>query len=1127
MPIKNTNTVVVAGAGAGKTYSLVHEYIYTLLGLDGSGEIKSPSSILAITFTDKAAAEMRARVSAKLLALATEDITHDPVKIRADELGLALPTAAQLEALAQELPAAPISTFHSFCGQLLRDYCVQANIDGNYSLLDPKEEASIMGNIATEVVLDALARDEEGVSSLVSRFLVGASGEGEGLSYFLVRIFQELGEHGVAAESINLAQIFSEQKKLVAEIYSSIDAFSSPNEGARLRLNDCQLALEKLLAAQENIEDEKDRELKVAQHFSAMRLALKGRFGNTDQRKNLVEAVVLLGSYLVAQVSFNDALVFKKLLVDFSRRISAYKDRRSAYGFGDLLARARKLLREDLLSRKAIKNSLSKILVDEFQDTSPVQEDLVSLLAENLNEERALQSHERAMGFVQLGENRLFIVGDPKQSIYGFRGADASLFGHSLNIITQNSAQCLATGKQETLSICRRSQKAVVDLVNIVAQATLPLSDDGVAFSAADQLSALREDLHKAGAIWQLACADTEELAKKLPQSLAMQIHHILNNRRDLVGGPELGQVNPGQIAILVRRIKSATPIIAALDKLGIASIMYGGDGFYQQPEIIDAIAALKLLLDSDDEMALLTVLRSNFILLPDSAFADIISQQVDWKKGLSFAAVQNFARSSLCSADLAARIDQFASLLSELRLLLHSHCVGTILKELMHRSSYLLRLTVDGHADQRYANIMKLIRLGRALKNDPFGHIERWWQMLAAPPKEAQASVKQNDDAVKIMTIHQSKGLEFKVVILTDIFSSPPSETDGILYDPSVGLALSALGRPINGCCPATTDEKLFAPTPIDLVRQRKKQRVEAEMSRLLYVAMTRARDALFIMDAVVAGEKVVERGLTLRKLLMLGREANKLGFDAYLPQIAVSAPEKVALAVSDLVPANAHANILADLASKVVVNTHHRRKIFASSLKLPEDTPIKSDKYEVSSTARLGSMAHLLIAAAWPEYEARQSMPVSELLLLLRCIQRSLGFNLCEETETMLHRVAITLAGPLKMLQQQAEYFSFEETLRYTINESTSIEGKADLIARSKSACYIVDFKSSAHAAKSSATYLQLSSYAEALRQVCDLPIYISPCLIGGSAELKWQLYDSSSKRSLLDAALPRQLY
>ncbi len=1114
------NTVVVAGAGAGKTYALVQEYISALLGFHDTKDRLHPSQILAVTFTEKAAAEMRTRVTSKLLQLARDKVFDDWIIERAQLFGVELPEASELRAISHSILSAPICTFHSFASQIIRDYAGAAQIDPEFSLLAPLDENDVALDMAEAVIIDALADGVDNVDRLVTRFQLRKFGDAKGLCDNLVSLYQQLSEHGMSPLEVqgNLAiseKVFGEDKeisRLIGQIKSAIGEFRQTKltGNALMRIEQVESALQILLSM---LHQEDDLEIKLSSAYKELRACVSGRFGNDELRQSLVKAIVSLGSYLCFVLTTRDAKTICFLLERFFARFDAYKTHFAVLGFGDLLKRARLILRENLSVRKSVQERFRRILVDEFQDTSPLQEDLVALLCEDSTQLTTLLPNERAMSKVFLKKDVLFVVGDPKQSIYGFRGADVQLFNHTLNTVTKGSAHQPATGQRTTLQLCRRSQGSAVELVNLVGRATLASPSDGVTFAAEDCLAALKPALGYAGAIWKADILSQHHKESAIADVLAAQVKKLISDEN----------ASLEDIVVLVRRVKSALPIVAALQRFGIAARIYGGEGFFARTEVIDILAALKLSVDEDDELATLTVLRSPFVAMSDADLVSILDSIEDWKGGVRFSQILAALEKANVGEDIKARMTAFAGLIRHLRAKFGEISVAQAIDRLLEEGQYGLAIAVEPDVDDRLANILKLRSMCIGFLSDGVRRIRQLWERLDNPPKESLAeNLDAEANAVRLMTIHQSKGLEYRFVILADTLSSDPNDTDDISFSPHVGLAVTNKGRPIAVCAPQTQDEKQYAPTPIDLVRQNKKKASESELARLLYVALTRAKERIFFMDVQVDGEKVTDRGVNLRRLLYQGRDLDPKRFDVlmpteiikpyesivnvYAPGVVMPAPKphlffeqptsKNRITASQISNSPRHCEPEAKQSSEL------QSDCVATSLTAPRHDENDKNKTPKTTTAKMGSLAHQLISAVGMQMTKQTSL--QEISIFLEATVRRLGLSpLDPEVSLIMDACQKTLEGFVMGLIEENYLLQFEAPI-YLEQDDSVLEGFADLVASHASKCLIIDFKSSAYTAKSAATHRQLSAYAAALQPRMQVPISFAACVIGETSSL-----------------------
>ena len=876
------NRVVVAGAGTGKTHALVLRYLEALLGLeDGSDDEvegergpRKPERILAITFTDKAASEMRARIQRRLAALlfavrSGDAAGLDPVEValmaRAHQRAVALGVPV-LEALRRSLATAPILTFHAFCARLLREHAIAAGLDPAFELLEPGEERRLLAETAEAAVLDALADPRRGpvVAELCARIGLRGFGERKGLVECLVGVHQTLAERGLAAEALPLAV---EPERAVAQVEEALVALAAAIDAVPAAT---ALAAERVARGREGLAavraawlgrridggrvdgspepgggddaEEGDAEARLASAFQTLQGAVAGGWGGArvaDARKALVASVDALGATLVDAWTAELPAAVRTLVSELSARAEREKDARGVLGFGDLLLQARRLLLQAPAVRTRVKRRFDRVLVDEYQDTSPAQEDILALLLEDTRESVVIPTGARPLEIVAPGPGRTFLVGDAKQSIYGFRGADPTVLLRALERV----------GAREELSVSRRSTRPVVELANLVAEHALPLGALGTDRAALVPLSAARGGEGPAGAHWTVDADSAPPQLLDLPTDEAEAALVALHLRALLARETR----KPRDVCVLVRRSRAATSMARALAAARIPSLVVGGDGFFQRPEVSDLISALALALDPTDELALVTVLRSPLAAVPDDQLLALYEALPGKARGLTWRRARVAAESPLVDPSVRERLRAFDEVLELARARLHHEPLCRALDALVEEGGYGACCAVEDDARLRLANVGKLRALCEVRDESAVVVLLRLVESLDELPQEGLATLDEAeegdaDGAVRIMTIHQAKGLEFPVVVLADASSGLRAESDDVLFDVDAGLAVTARGRPIAACEPDAPKDGARL-TAMQRVRQRLRQRGEAELARLLYVALTRARDQVFVV--------------------------------------------------------------------------------------------------------------------------------------------------------------------------------------------------------------------------------------------------------------------------------------
>ncbi len=1063
---RTPNVIVVAGAGAGKTRALVGEYVASLFGADLDGKVRSPHRVVAITFTDKAAAEMKSRVAGQLSEIARSRLIPEELSARLDEHGLPPLTPSDAEWLSRHLPGAPISTFHALCVSLLKgELALSAGIDPGFQLLDDADERLLLAETAEGVVLDRLSSGDKVVAELSARFQLRAPGSGFGFVSQLAGVYKSLSEQGKSAAELTPArtQKAAEARRKDAaqrlrEALSDLLA-ATEHSGDRFaieRMATLRTRAEMLFdALQHTGPDDEGRIVSAVERLRKEDRPF-GRGAVHDARLRFFGDLNELCAALIDVASAPQAEVVCSMLQQLEERVRRELDARGVLGFGDLLVRTRDLLRDDLAARARIKSRFDRVLVDEYQDTSPVQEDLVALLAETPDQAAPLQKGEQAMGSLRLAPGRLFVVGDPKQSIYGFRGADARIFAHTRDVLVEGTEAMPATGTRRNLAVNYRSEPAVLELVNLVSAHSLAEGPFGVPFNAEDRLVPHKRGGSVGGAMLKPLARDMDDADRAEAVMVARKIRDLLDETNPLGTGEKL---RPRDMAVLVRRIAPATDIAFALAHVGVPAHITGGAGFYTRPEITDAICALRLLTEPEDELATLALLRSAFVACPDD---DLVALT-----GLTPA--RRFCWAELCkdptklTGAVGDRLLHLDSIFKELRNRLADTPLRQIFDRLLDETGYLLTVGVTSDAVDRFANLEKLRGI---LSGDATPTIEKLYNTLDRPPKEGPASVFEPDaDAVRIMTIHQAKGLEFPVVFVADLGARPPPSFSNLAYDPDLGVAVSARGRTIS----ALDSRRHPVPTTMRTLSERAAQKEQAELARVLYVALTRAERRLYLV-----GEERDTEAMSLRRIIEQTKSRDPHAFERLLPS------ERV-----DVVPGPRRPLAARALSSENVPTTQAPKGPLRV---LPSDFGGRAHRGSRPIdiyAKRKGRVLHRLVARAF-EHGAPLDDSTS-LDAVLSAVARAEGQDShTPHGKEQVERARLTLEGPVKALVDDGYDLAFETPLSFslsTFDRPVVVSGVADLIARKGERSIILELKSSVTAARSESTWQQLSAYACAL--------------------------------------------
>ncbi|MCA1664312.1 MAG: UvrD-helicase domain-containing protein, partial [Myxococcales bacterium] len=811
-----TDLVVRAGAGTGKTHALVTLYLHLVGGVTASRRGVAPPRIAVVTFTDKAAGELKERIRTRLGAVvaAPETIERaEPTLVAAArELGVAPPDgAAWAEALAS-LGAAPIGTFHSFAGNLLRRHAARAGLDPEYTLLDEAEVTARSTQAAERAILDALGAGDEAVEELVAHFNFRAVGRARGLVELLADLRARRAEEGRGAEGLDgNYEAAAVQRALDAAVarFAAI-AHELPRLANEMSAKSSSVVVARELCARlPSLDFRRGDDVAVV-----MRATRKLRGAATTAWKQALDAAV--DPLLEAQTSLRAtplAAALARLVGAVDTNYRAYKRRAGAVDFADLLTMARDLLRDDASVRASVRARFDAILVDEFQDTNPVQAEIV-----------------RLVGARQPGDDgaRLFVVGDRKQSIYEFRGADVAVFARAADELIARG------GGEELLTQSRRSAPALLSLTNALFAAAL----DGYE-AAKDDLSPFREDAPAtAGAeLLTVAPGPSAECRLREARAVARRIAQLR------AGGRKLGDV-----AILLRRFTHLYDYLDALRAAALPYFVVRGRGFFAAQEVRDLACALSVIDDPDDLLSLVALLRSPIVGVSDETVARLsLAGQLRTRVLLDASTAWP---ESLAAAERAG-LERFRTRFAELRLVADRLGPAACAQSIVDDGDLVALLASTPDGEQRVANLMRLVEKAREFeeRGGDLRAFANWLRRAAAPGGEAQAAEAQvadeGDDVVRVMTVHQAKGLEFPVVFVPACGGLERHDHSPIIYDADEGLGMKL------------RDERAPQQWVHSLASRRvtevRKQRQLAESLRVFYVAATRARDLV-----VFSGEPV-----------------------------------------------------------------------------------------------------------------------------------------------------------------------------------------------------------------------------------------------------------------------------
>jgi ATP-dependent helicase/nuclease subunit A len=826
---------VTAGPGAGKTTVLVERYLHIL-------REKKPTSIdqiVAITFTNRAANEMRERLRTALADLLKNATSGE---------------RARWMRYKRTLDSAVITTIHGFCMRLLREFPVEAGLDPQFMLLDEHRAATLLATAVEESLTESIGRHDESVSRLtagIGRPLLATAlwelylrVRGQGLSFDHI-LKQTAASHSGTKDYDALGD----------ELDAAMDALITVR-GLTSRANDKRVAAQRDWPRVREILRSTDMSMSdycgtIVEFREAARPDARGQIASLvkqldelfwgESREKSFGRLPQMRFDLLAR-DYATALV--TLLKSIDRRFTRAKQELSALDFDDLQLRTLELLqRPEVIDRASSRYKF--FLVDEFQDTNGLQRNLLDALA--------LRSGTRA---------NLFIVGDRKQSIYGFRGADVDVFGK------MTEALLTAGGELVPLPLNFRSQPPLINFFNHLF-ARFFKSGDEVDNADLNELGFVehepsegKRDARDAPPLVELMIdnlsGENDPKAKQTARERdAKQLAQRIISLTSAATAAGSSNFAYRDVALLFRAMTDVPVYEAEFRRAGIPFQTVLGKGFYQREEITDLIQLCRFLDNRMDELALAAVLRSPLCGISDNTLlalrlgpgiGETAAGQPPQPRKRPRPLFQSLGKQrEIDFIDTGEReaLDRARELLAALIERRNRYPIGDLLRFAVEKSGYTTVIAANYDGAQRLANVEKLYNLAERFERSGAHLIRDFVKYVhdfeAIGSRESEGQLDDSANAVKLMTIHQAKGLEFPVVIIPDLHRVKPSWEGYFLLDRHRGLTLkvpNGRGQMVSG--------RTFT-----FFNERSQWRENFESMRLLYVAATRAKDRLILSGA------------------------------------------------------------------------------------------------------------------------------------------------------------------------------------------------------------------------------------------------------------------------------------
>jgi len=1006
---RDRSLLVEASAGTGKTHTIID----VILEVCVRREPRVPlTEIAAVTFTEKAAGELQSRLRDRLAECAAGDERESGRRAAARAL--------------EEIDRAQVGTIHAFCASLLRERPIEAGLVPDFEMLLPDASSAFARRVWEDWWRAEVSERPAGAVGRAIRSgvkLVGGEKE-ETLSRLAARLYEKRAQIDPRLlPPADASAVLADARRLAARALELERAAASAGNPAAVSLREIAVWLESLPS-----------DLAAIRELSAQAPTFRFRAGwsddeikrwrDKDYRKHF------LGSLSASE--------HWPLVVDLLRRlvdepggyldvVEKRKRRESLLDFDDLLLHARRLLRESAAARRHFRGRYALIVVDEFQDTDPIQMEIVLRLA-----------HREGGGddwtALKPDPGRLLLVGDPKQSIYRFRRADLETYNAVARLLEEDRAVFIAN---------RRSVAPILRWVNAVFGDALappvppfqapysPVEPWGERFAPAEKRVVYLDpppDWRETGEEkWR--GAEAGAIAAFLADAIG---------RNALPVGNEARPAEAGDVAVLVRANDAIAPLQEALTAAGLEAVIEGGVDFFRREEPAAVLAALRAIDNPDDGVALFAALKSFLFAFSDEEL---------------FLARENGAILDVRRAESASGVlRQSLELLARLRLDRERRPASETLLDLLSTTGARVKTRARRIGGlQAQANLVQLTSLTRELEEggSPFADVVAGLTAIESTDFSEPRAFEESRNAVRILTVHKAKGLEFPIVVVAGFGSTGRIGADGLLVPSRDGPWGASLKR---------GGDTVSSPG-LELVRRADEEREQAELRRLLYVAATRAEDWL----VVSRWRKITE-----------GREGPVDAFDR--TGVAVLGPAVLARPIAGLVDcrtgAPAHrrrrprvleaddraardlVREMADIEAREATLASKRSALLrragggrAESDDRPVSESLPAD--EPSVAARVGCAVHRAMEVILAGEE-------SAVAVLRATLEWELGAKRRDEVGAMVERLRksplITGAG-----RRFAEF----PVLFRSPDDGALVEGKIDLLIEGEGGWTIVDYK------------------------------------------------------------------
>jgi ATP-dependent exoDNAse (exonuclease V) beta subunit len=1033
-----TSYIVEAAAGTGKTTLLVGRILNLIKDRNAL-----PDEIVAITFTERAAAELKIKLQDRL-AQALAAASPDGDGHLADAL--------------RGLERMQVTTIHSFCAALIRERPVEAGIDPNFDVADELSASLIRDDIWEEWLSEHMHRDDPAIRRGLALGITTSNMQDLAYSMLANRDVLDYLPQPIAP-TITIEEFITTLEGTRDCLKQMVkQSCKDPSDTVATLVEGLDTALGELRFL-ESADDKAAHLFTSLKVPSAKRVGAKAKWDSADRLAAARDEIDGIGQ---AYMDFRQWLAHTTI-THLAERLGGFVERykgamaaSAKLDFHDLLAYARDMLKNRREVRSYFRRRYRYMLVDEFQDTDPLQAEIIFFLSESDGPPAGTWDK------VKVAPGKLFLVGDPKQSIYRFRRADIEMYA---------SAKA-GLGDKSSLSIFQnfRCAPSIVDAVNTVFADLIRPPADGAYQPAYVALKTGRDQSTLPPRHGLLLMYPPESLRDSMPKvgqrrtlearAIAAFISKLVNDHKWTVWDKvhqRLRQVRPKDIAVLLRAHTALNDLEEAFKLYGVDYRVIGGKFFFMRQEVQQLLAVLLAIDNPYDKIALVAALRSPFFGISDEAMFLFRTERGDL----------NYLEDAS-----GTTLEQAFLLLRDLHLCRNDLPPEILLRRLYEETKAPVVFLLRPGGEQRVHNLLKVGDIARALADRgmrTFRSFVHWLkERREEEAEEAEAAtVETRDDFVRILTVHKAKGLEFPVVVLADL-AGGRTRREPFIVDRRSGRIAIRTGRRDQGIQTADYDSAM----------DYESKRLDAEEKRLLYVAMTRARDFLVIPAYWATPREIDKNSGRPKEGSLLWYLADKIPgpedlgavplmdgvslYDVSNLDLEPEEPPALRLAAVEKSPGRKTVESIAREATEWR-NTRQELKQLASrgrSLRTATEAVLASQAQgatvrppaETAKGVRFGTLVHRLFEVTdWDNPEDLMHLAAAEIVAL------DLSEAEAQDAVEIVHRA---LKSPLISRVLSSDGYYKEVPFTYK-QDGTLVEGKIDVVFREHGSVYVIDFK------------------------------------------------------------------